>query len=135
MSFKRMNIYECGFCKNLKDYTFICFWRDFLISKAKILLCINYFNEHFYSKTTLHSKRKKEIASMLLRSDGMRKITIKCNDNNKMLTLKILHSNIPSSFETKVLRKERTCHLNLKESTVSKLNKKGQLNHSHLPFA
>lgn len=43
---------------------------------------------------------------MLLKSDGMPKITIKCNDINKMLTLKILYSNIPNFFETKVLRKK-----------------------------
>lgn len=70
---------------------------------------------------------------MLLKSDGMPKVTIKCNDS-KMLTLKILHSNIPSFFETEVLRKEKPCHLNLKEPTVSTLNKKGKLNQSHLFF-
>lgn len=61
---------------------------------------------------------------MLLKSDSMPKITIKCNDSNKMLTLKSLFRNTPSSFETKILKMDKTCHpKSWPKNQVSKPNK------------
>lgn len=51
ISILKMDIFECVLGKNLKGYTFICFWRDLLISKAK--------TNDFVLKNHMLEKKKK----------------------------------------------------------------------------